>query len=81
MITGYDEQGEPIRDFVIPVRPLDLNIVSTEGQSRMVPSKISEKWRLRLTNGKVPDAWFNCKWIAMYTIPMFAAREESEVGG
>jgi hypothetical protein len=80
VVTGQNTLG-PIHGTIIPCRPIDLDIMENEGMSRMVPSKISERWRMRFTNGKVPGAWFNLKWLAMYTIPMFSAREESELGG
>ena len=81
MVTSWGQDGQAILGNIIPARPVDLDIMETEGISRMVPSKINEKWRMRFTNGKVPDAWFSLKWLAMYSIPMYAAREESEVGG
>jgi len=56
-------------------------VMENEGLSRMVPSKINERWRMRFTNGKVADAWFALKWLAIYSIPMYQARDSSEAGG
>lgn len=82
MVTSWDENGQAVnRNNILPCRPVDLNIMESEGLSRMVPSKWNEKWRMRFTNGKVPDTWFSLKWLAMYSIPVFVAREESELGG
>ena len=80
VVTGQNELG-PIHGTVIPCRPIDLEIMENEGLSRMVPSKVSERWRMRFTNGKVPGAFFMLKWLAIYTIPLYQARSESELGG
>lgn len=80
MTTGWDENGQAIKGNIIPCRPIDLNVMEMEGLSRMVPSKVNEKWRMKFTNGNVPDAWFSLKWLAMYTIPMYVARDQSEGG-
>ena len=80
VVTGENQLG-PIHGTIIPCRPIDLDIMENEGLSRMVPSKLSERWRMRFTNGKVPGAFFMLKWLAIYTIPMYQARDESEAGG
>ena len=80
MVTGQNNLG-PIRSNILACRPIQLDILENEGLSRMVPSKLNERFRMRFTNGKVPDAWFSLKWLAMYTIPFYSARDESEVGG
>jgi hypothetical protein len=82
MLTNtVDDTGKAIRGLILPCRPIDLNVLESEGLSRMVPSKINERWRMEFNNGKVPDAWFELKWLAMYSIPMYQARDESEMGG
>jgi hypothetical protein len=82
MITGVqDENGNPIKSLILPLRPVDLNLEQDEGISRFCKSKVNERWRFRVTNGKVPGAFFMLKWAAMYTIPLYSAREESELGG
>jgi hypothetical protein len=81
MVTGYNDQGEAQRSNIIACRPVDLDINENEGLSRMVPSKINERWRMRFTNGKVADSWFSLKWLAMYHIPFSAARPQSQRGG
>lgn len=76
------QQGAPAKPPVIPVRrPIDLDIEQGEGITRAVPTVLSEKWRMRFTNGKVPGAWCSIKWLGIYTIPMYSGREESEKGG
>ena len=79
MVVGRDADGGAISGNIIPCRPIDLDIMEMKGLSRMVPSKVNEKWRMRFTNGKVADAWFNLKWLSMYSIPMYSAREENEM--
>jgi hypothetical protein len=80
MVTGQNDLG-PIRSNIIACRPIQLDIMENEGLSRMVPSKVNERWRMRFTNGKIADAWFSLKYLAMYSIPMYSGREESEQGG
>jgi hypothetical protein len=80
MVTGQGPDG-PLHGNIIACRPIQLDINEMEGLSRMVPSKLNEKWRMRFSNGRVPDAWFSLKWLAIYSIPMYSARDESESGG
>jgi len=82
MLTNtVDATGNAIKGLILPCRPIDLNILESEGLSRMVPSKINERWRMEFNNGRVADSWFELKWLAMYSIPMYQARDESEMGG
>ena len=82
MLTNtVDEQNNPVKSLTIPCRPIELNILESEGLSRMVPSKVNERWRMEFNNGKVADSWFELKWLAMYTIPYFQSRSESQSGG
>ena len=81
MLTGYNQQGNPMMSRMIACRPIDLDVEEDEGLSRMVPSKINERWRMRYTNGKVKDSWFSLKWLAMYQIPFASARPQSQGGG
>lgn len=80
MVTGQDDKG-PIKSLLLPLRPIDLGLMESEGISRMSPSRVNERWRLRFTNGKKPDAWFSLKWLSIYTIPFAASRDQSESGG
>jgi hypothetical protein len=80
MVTDQNQLG-PVHGTIIPCRPIQLDVMENEGLSRMVPSKINERWRMRFTNGKVADAWFALKWLAIYSIPMYQARDSSEAGG
>lgn len=79
----FDNQHKsgPLDKNVLAVRPINLTPDENEGLSRMVPSKLNERWRLRWSNGKVPGAWWSVKWAAIYSIPMFGARPESQQGG
>lgn len=62
----------------LKLQPITLTPDEAIGISRMCPSKINERWRLRLTNGKVKDAWFDMKYATIFTSPVATAREESE---
>ena len=74
-------KGMPKQPLVIRVRPINLDIDQGEGISRAVATKLNEKWRLRFTNGKIAGAWASLKWAAIYSIPMYSGRTESESGG
>jgi len=81
MVTGQSESG-PIRSKVLRVaRPIDLTVDQNQGISRMVPSKVNERWRMHFDNGKQADNWASLKWLAIYSIPMYGARDQSEAGG
>lgn len=71
----------PKQPLAIRVRDIDLDVEQGEGISRAVTDKLNEKWRLRFTNGKQADCWASLKWAAIYTIPTFTGRAESERGG
>jgi len=81
MTNTVDVTGNAIKSLILPCRPIDLDILESQGLSRMVPSKINERWRMEFNNGKVADSWFELKWLAMYSISMYQARDESENGG
>jgi hypothetical protein len=34
----------------------------------------NERFRMRFTNGSVPDAWFALKYCSLFTRPLFTAR-------
>jgi hypothetical protein len=75
-------RGKPKVPLAIRVkRDIDLDVEQGEGISRGMRGPLSEKWRMRFTNGKVPGAWCSLKWAAIYVIPMFGGRTESERGG
>lgn len=77
MVFDQGESG-PIRSKEIPCKPVDLNLEQGIGITRKVVKKYNERWRMRFTNGKQPGAWASLKYLAIYTIPMFAGREESQ---
>lgn len=60
--------------FEVKLRPMELQLVPSKGISRNTPPKLNEKWRMRVTNGKVPDAWFALKEAVVFTSTMFQGR-------
>jgi hypothetical protein len=81
LVTGQNEDGSPIKSLLLPCRTVDLSAMQSEGISRMVPSRVNERFRMRFTNGKVAGSYFSLKWLAMYSIPFAGARDESEGNG
>lgn len=75
MVTDWRPGDKP---FEVKLRPLELELVPTKGITRMAPSRTNEKWRLRLTNGKVADNWCAIKEAIVFTSPMFSGREVNE---
>lgn len=70
-----DDSGCP---YEVKLRPVGLQMVPTKGISLGAPSRLSERWRPRWTNGAIADAWFSLKYAACYVNPMFASRESGE---
>lgn len=83
MVTDWNPDGSPAkRSFELKCRAIDLVPNQSVGISRWAPAaKINERWRLRFTNGKVPGAWAELKYAALYSIPWSSGRGESELGG
>lgn len=69
--------GSPMTRAVIG-RPFDLSPNQSAGISRNVESRVNEHWMLEFSNGKIPGTWCELKWLGIYVIPMFAARDGSE---
>jgi hypothetical protein len=63
---------------IIKVRPIDLTPNNMVGDTRIVPSKFGEAWRVRFTNGKQPDVWAELKNCVLYNIPLSSGRPESQ---
>jgi hypothetical protein len=76
-ITDWNP-AEPTPPWLVPLRPFDLEINPTKGLSRNTPSRLSERWRARYTNGAIPDAWFSVKYACVFVSPMFQARTAGE---
>lgn len=75
MVTDWQPGMKP---FEVKLRPFVLELNPTKGLSRLSPPKLNEKWRLRMTNGKIPDTWCAVKTAVIFTSPMFAGREANE---
>lgn len=75
--TDWGSQG-PIPKWLVPLRSVGLELVPTKGISIGAPSRLNERWRPRIDNGCIPDAYFSLKYLAAYVNPMFQARESGE---
>lgn len=75
MVTGPGEKSKEIQ-----LRPIPLDPDQKIGITRKAPVKINEFWRVRFTNGKVPDAWVSLKCMTFYLIPFTAGRGEQDRG-
>lgn len=80
MLYDQPESG-PVESLFIPLPPLDLNIEQSEGISYEVEERYNEKWRIGFSNGKVAGAWASIKWVSIFSIPFFSARDGGERGG
>jgi hypothetical protein len=70
--------GEPQPSWLVNLRPFQLELNPTKGLSRNTPSRLSERWRARYTNGAVADAWFSMKYSCVFVSQMFQARTAGE---
>ena len=70
--------GDPQPSWLVKLRPFQLQLNPAIGLSRNTPSRLSERWRLRLTNGAIPDAWFSVKYACVFVSQMFQARTAGE---
>jgi hypothetical protein len=77
-VTDWTSAGPAEMKGIIRVRPIDLTPNNMVGDTRMVPSKFGEAWRVRFTNGKVPDVWAELKNCILYSIPLSSGRPESQ---
>jgi hypothetical protein len=75
-VTDWQGQGDP--PWEVKLRPFQLDLNPTVGLSRGAPSRLSERWRTRFTNGAIPDAWFSIKYACLFISPMFGGREALE---
>jgi hypothetical protein len=64
--------------FEVKLRPFQLEKNPTKGLTRNSPSRLNERWRPRITNGKIADAWGAVKYMTVFVAKMFDARESSE---
>ena len=70
--------GDPVQSWLINLRPFQLELNPMRGLSRNTPSRLSERWRARYTNGAIPDAWFSLKYACVFVSQMFQARTAGE---
>lgn len=70
--------GDPAPQWLINLRPLQLELNPTKGLTIATPSRINERWRPRFTNGAIADAWWSIKYATVFVAPMFQARDTAE---
>jgi len=76
-ITDW-EADTPQPSWLVKMKPIQLELNPTKGISKNTPSKLNERWRLRLTNGCIADAWWSMKYSCVFISPMFAGRLAGE---
>ena len=76
--TDWTPAGPANMKGILRVRPIELTPNNHVGDSRLVSAKFGEAWRVRFTNGKVADSWAELKNCVLYSIPLSAARPESQ---
>jgi hypothetical protein len=70
--------GTPQPRWYVPLKPIQLELNPTKGISRNTPRKLTERWRVRYTNGAIADAWFSMKYSCVFISPMFQGRLAGE---
>jgi hypothetical protein len=78
MTSDWAPEGSAKKSRELHARPVDLSPDQPIGISRMYPSRISERWRLRFRTDWQPGSWMELKWASIYTIPVASARTEGE---
>ena len=76
-ITDWQD-GTPQPNWLVTLKPIQLELNPSKGISRNTPSRVSERWRVRYTNGAIADAWFSMKYSCVFISPMFQARLAAE---
>lgn len=66
--NNQDRQTREIPLAAFPLTPENYRGLSAGARGR------NERFRLRFTNGKAKDAWFDLKWACLYTRPLTSAR-------
>jgi len=64
--------------FELECQPIPLTVTQISGITRKVEPAVNEFWRVRFTNGKVPDAWFSLKAMTAYVIPVTGGRDSGD---
>lgn len=76
MLTDWTPGAPTTRAIVM--RPFDLAPDQSAGISRNCESRVNEHWMIEFSNGKIPGAWAELKYLGIYVIPMYASRDGSE---
>jgi len=76
-VTDWQD-GTPQPNWLVKLKPIQLELNPSKGISRNTPSKLNERWRVRYDNGAVPDAWFSMKYSCVFISPMFQGRLAAE---
>lgn len=76
-----DEGGETklIQELEeLVMEPVTLTPKQNIGITRKCPPSVNEFWRLRFTNGKIPNNWFSLKQVTSYIIPVTPGRDPGD---
>lgn len=68
----------PVPQWLVQLRPLQLELNPSKGISRNTPSRLSERWRPGFWNGAIADSWFSLKYVTVFVSPMFQGRTVAE---
>lgn len=74
-VTDFKKTGKP---YEVKLREVGLELNPSRSISLGSKSRTNERWRPRLTNGCVADAYFSLKYMVCYVNPVFMSRESSE---
>jgi hypothetical protein len=73
-----DWSAAPATTRAVKVRAFDLSPNQSAGISRNVESRVNEHWMVEFDNGKQPGVWCELKYLGIYVITMYSARDGSE---
>jgi len=76
-VTDFEGEDNQ-KNLEVKIRPFQLDLNPVDGLSRGLPGRISERWRVRITNGAIPDAWFSMKYLSVFYNAMFSSRTAGE---
>lgn len=79
-IEDWTPEGSPnaSTDSFITGPAIDLTPDQHVGDTILTPTEYGERWRAHFSNGKIPDAWAELKYCALYAIVESTGRPESQ---
>ncbi len=70
----YGRKNASSPDGRIDLKPLNLNNTQDKAPPSIGARGQNERFRLRLSNGKVPNSWFDVKYAVLYARPVASSR-------